>query len=150
MENHYYDENGVYIGSAPAHDGTAAPANALRTAPDERAGFWPVVNASRDGWELAEDHRGARGWLAGVAVVVTALGPLPEGWTGEPPEESPAGGLLFVNRTGVCHASGCGYARGHGKWMSPAEAFALGRKIRPCGVCRPALGKISELGIKQE
>lgn len=80
MENYYYDENGVYTGSIPAHEGSLPPDNAIRAAPEFRDGFCPVLNDSRDGWILVEDNRGRQGWVDGVAVVVGELGPLPENW----------------------------------------------------------------------
>lgn len=84
MNNHYYDENGVYTASAPVNPGTIAPANALRVPPPERSGYWPVLNAARDGWDMAEDHRGRRGWLDGRAITLAGIGPLPEGWSDLP------------------------------------------------------------------
>ena len=86
MNNYYFDENGVFTGSAPANSGTLPPANALRDAPPETPGRWPVLNAAGDGWETLEDNRGKKGWLGGMAVEMTALGPLPDGWSDTPPE----------------------------------------------------------------
>lgn len=85
MENHYFDERGTYTASAPANPGSEAPDNALRVAPPRRDGHWPVLNAAGDGWDLAEDHRGRAGWLNGERRIIDALGPLPEGWSDEPP-----------------------------------------------------------------
>ncbi|MCD8138438.1 MAG: hypothetical protein LUE17_01430 [Planctomycetaceae bacterium] len=85
MDNHYYDDNGIYTTSAPANEGSLPPAGAVREAPPSRPGYWPRRTAANDGWELAEDHRGERGWLAGVPAVMRELGPLPEGWSATPP-----------------------------------------------------------------
>lgn len=90
MENHYFDENDVYTGSASVNPGTLPPADALRTAPPRRDGYWPVRNQAGDGWELMEDHRGEEGWLHGQSAVITALGVLPEGWSASPPTDVPA------------------------------------------------------------
>lgn len=79
--NHYFDAQGLYSGSAPANPGSAAPANALRVPPSEKTGFWPAVNAAGDGWDLREDHRGRRGWVRGEPAVVAEVGPLPDGWS---------------------------------------------------------------------
>lgn len=91
MENHYFDEQGVYVGSAPAGREEFPPRNALRIVPPQEAGFWPVLNAARDGWELVEDHRGRQGYIDGAPVTIMDLGPLPEGWadtrTPVPPTE---------------------------------------------------------------
>lgn len=89
MENYYFDEHGIYTGSAPAHENSFPPENALRIAPTLRDGSWPVLNAARDGWDLAEDHRETRGWLNGQPAIMDVLGPLPEGWSDCPPEEEP-------------------------------------------------------------
>ncbi len=92
MNNHYFSETGAYTESAPANPGALPPANALRSEPEKRQGFWPVVNAARDGWDYVEDHRGEEGFVKGVREVITVLGPLPEGWSVTAPEpESPAG-----------------------------------------------------------
>lgn len=84
MENYYFDSDGVYVFSAPANPGTLAPANALRARPPERVGYWAVLNSERNGWDMAEDHRGRRGRIGGRAVEIRELGPLPEGWSDEP------------------------------------------------------------------
>ncbi|MCC8190787.1 MAG: hypothetical protein LIP77_09180 [Planctomycetes bacterium] len=89
MDNHYFDASGVYLGSAAANPGSLPPANATRTPPPERAGFWPVRRPDGDGWELREDNRGRRGWTGSGPVVVRDLGPLPPDWMDEPPEAAP-------------------------------------------------------------
>lgn len=86
MRNHYYDENGIYTISAIANAGTIPPDGALRTPPPEREGFWPVLNAAGDGWELVEDHRGEEGWRNGVPSRIEEIGPLSEDWSAEPPK----------------------------------------------------------------
>ncbi|MCD8351444.1 MAG: hypothetical protein LUC93_12625 [Planctomycetaceae bacterium] len=88
MDNHYYDDNGIYTCSAPANEGSLPPAGAVRESPPSRPGYWPKRTAANDGWELVEDHRGERGWLAGVPAVVRELGPLPEGWSSTPPPQA--------------------------------------------------------------
>lgn len=85
LENHYFDKNFIYAGSMPAGDEEFSPLNALRVAPEMRDGYWPVINAARDGWDLLEDHRNREGWVNGEHVKITALGPLPEGWSDTPP-----------------------------------------------------------------
>lgn len=60
MINHYFDDNGFYSGSAPANPGSEPPDNALRIAPPPAGeGFVPVLNAARDGWELAAKESAA-------------------------------------------------------------------------------------------
>ena len=89
MENYYFDENGVYIGSAPVGQEEFPPRNATRIPPPERPGFWPVYmrgrEGVRDGWELFEDHCGQEGWVNGEPLRIAGLGPLPEGWSNTPP-----------------------------------------------------------------
>lgn len=89
MENHYFDENGVYIGSAPVGGEEFPPLNAIRVAPPERVGFCPVLNAERDGWDMVEDHRGEEGFLDCNWMKIAAVGPLPEGWSATPPPVPP-------------------------------------------------------------
>lgn len=86
MENYYFDADGVFTGSAPANPDTLPPPNALRIAPPQRPGHWPVLNAARDGWDLREDHRGKEGWLLGEHCHIATLGSLPEEWSETPPE----------------------------------------------------------------
>jgi hypothetical protein len=85
--NHYFNAESPlkeYAGSRPANPGSLPPANATRTAPPEAEGFWPIWNGTA--WTLKEDHRGEKGWLDGQEHTIESLGPLPEGWSSEPPE----------------------------------------------------------------
>lgn len=88
--NHYFDAEGVYVGSAPANPGADRPANALRAAPPRRDGQWPALNAAGDGWLLLEDHRGRAGWFDGEPAIIDTLGPLPKGWSDSPPSAGDA------------------------------------------------------------
>lgn len=87
MHNHYFDVNGAYVMSTEAYDWAICPPDALRIPlPDPvPEGFWPVVNQTRDGWDMVEDHRGEEGYIDGEPVRIAALGPLPEGWTTDTP-----------------------------------------------------------------
>lgn len=51
--------------------------------PNFQAGFWPVWDGLN--WDLIEDHRGESGFVNGEFVKISALGPLPEGWSKSPP-----------------------------------------------------------------
>jgi hypothetical protein len=136
MNNHYYDENGVYTGSAPAHAGSLPPANAVRTPPPSRPGFWPV--RSGDEWRLVEDHRGEQGRLNGRRAVIVDLGPLPEGWNApEPPGAVPEGPRFFLTPSGTYHAEGCRYTAGAGEWLDPAALHERKPGASACGSCRP-------------
>lgn len=89
MENHYFDERGAYIGSAPAGGEEFPPRNALRAEPPRLDGLWPVLNATRDGWDLVEDNRGREGYIGGEPAAVAELGPLPDGWSDTRPDSPP-------------------------------------------------------------
>lgn len=73
--------DGVWL--IPAHAVAAADA----PLPPARDGYSRVLNATGDGWEYVEDHRGMAGYVNGAAVTITDMGPLPEGWSEvEPPQ----------------------------------------------------------------
>lgn len=120
LENYYFDENGLYAGSAPAHEGTLPPANALRAAPEIRDGHWPVLNAARDGWDYPEDHRGEQGWLNGGPIVIDRPGPLPEGWTAAPPEDAASDSTA---RVPVAEQRRAAYAAGADSFRNTALSY---------------------------
>jgi len=76
--------DGVWL--IPAH-AVAADAAPL---PPTRDGYARVLNATGDGWDYMEDHRGMTGYVNGVAVTITDMGPLPEGWSGVEPTQPQA------------------------------------------------------------
>ena len=86
MQNHYFDPNHPlreYLFSVPANADTDPPLDCLRVEPEKRDGQWP---GEMDGaWTYFESHRGKKGWLNGVPHTITEHGPLPEGWSDEPP-----------------------------------------------------------------
>ncbi len=147
MNNHYFDADGVYIGSAAAHPVSLPPVNALRVAPPERPGHWPVLAASRDGWDLLEDHRGEKGWLEGRPAMMDHLGSLPPGWSDSPPPAESARDSIASSPTAVyCKSSGIYHASAscgglNGEWIEPAllaERFPDARPCRRCG--KPSMG----------
>ena len=85
LQNHYFDEQGIYIGSLPVGQEELPPRDAIRVAPPQKTGYWPVLNSTRDGWDLAEDHRGQEGWVNSEHIRIAELGALPEGWSDTPP-----------------------------------------------------------------
>lgn len=89
MYNHYFNEKGEYTLTTVAYEGTIPAPNCVRMESMLKvtAGFWPVVNAAKDGFDLVEDHRGKEGWLDGKRVKVTDVGPLPDDWSDTPPEK---------------------------------------------------------------
>lgn len=134
MENHYFDAQGIYTGSAAANPGSAPPLNALRTPPPKKTGCWPVVNAEGTGWDLIEDQRGREGFVDGRPVRMDRLGPLPPGWTDQPPPAR----LHLLTRSGVYHREGCRHAaRAGGEWLMPEAIAAAQPAARPCLRCRP-------------
>lgn len=85
VHNHYFDATGAYVMTTEAYAEATPPPDALRIAPDFAEGRWPVINATGDGWELVPDHRGKEGYIDGEPAKITALGPLPDGWSDAPP-----------------------------------------------------------------
>lgn len=88
MYNHYFDRDGVYTMSTHAYPETTPSPDCIRTG-DKLAippHYWPVVNSDKSGFDMMEDHRGKSGYVDGRHIKIAALGPLPEGWSDEPPE----------------------------------------------------------------
>lgn len=83
--NFYFDDSGVYVMTTEAYAEALPPPNALRVSPDFSVGYWPVLDATRKGWKRIEDHRGKKGWVGEEQTEITELGPLPNGWSDEPP-----------------------------------------------------------------
>ncbi|MCU6237019.1 tail fiber assembly protein [Morganella morganii] len=70
-----------FTGSDYANNDSFAPRNALRTAPEEKPGFWPC---EQDGsWIIVPDHRGAKVYDITTAQEseIKELGELPDGVT---------------------------------------------------------------------
>ena len=105
MQNHYFDKNNPfrpYTNTLDATAGTVPPDNALRVAlpfafkdgipqkenvPDEYKGLWPC---EKDGtWVLIPDFRGKQGYLDGQPHEIDDFGPLPDGWSADPPPPTP-------------------------------------------------------------
>lgn len=92
-----YDESGVYTGPvspalSPARPFVGGEPNYLHPArstdkapPEAGPGFVPMFDGLK--WSVAEDRRGTMAYDAatGKPMVVTCLGPLPEGWVEIPP-----------------------------------------------------------------
>lgn len=57
----------------------------LQPPPEPGSGFSLQYDHQADTWALVEDHRGESGYVNGEYVTIDGLGPLPEGWTLEPP-----------------------------------------------------------------
>ena len=87
MQNHYFDITHPlqpYTHSLAAMPGTVAPVNALRgEKPTAKTGFWPAEKNGK--WEDIEDHRGMEGYLNGQPHTIEEYGPLPNGWSDNPP-----------------------------------------------------------------
>ena len=89
MYNYYFDNTHPlrpYTGSAPANPGSLPPDNALRSAPENRAGFWPCEKEGR--WQYLPDHRGKTAYQTsdGAEVKIEDIGELPSGLTFTPRE----------------------------------------------------------------
>ena len=70
------------------HKGEQLPPRTSTTMPDYKSGFWPCF--SPDGWRMVEDHRGSVGWVDGKETLIAELGPLPDGWNWNAPDEAQA------------------------------------------------------------
>lgn len=87
---HYSAQTGEFVSPGVAREDPCVPgtyplpANATEVAPPEAAdGYVRVWDGSA--WEQVEDHRGAEGWVNGIAHTVADIGPLPDGWSTETP-----------------------------------------------------------------
>ena len=67
--------------------GGPLPNNSTAVAPEIMDGFIPRWNGTA--WELLPDLRGLEGWLDGRPHTITEYGPLPPGWSDEPPPPTP-------------------------------------------------------------
>lgn len=87
MYNHFYDDNGEFLATTLAREGTTPGPNCIRLEnPVEiPSGFWPVTNATKTGFDMVENHRGKEGYVNGELIKITVLGPLPDGWSATPP-----------------------------------------------------------------
>ncbi|GAB6037121.1 tail fiber assembly protein [Fundidesulfovibrio butyratiphilus] len=104
MVIYHYDRSGVYLGSGEA---TPSPAEGLL--PDGTPKAWivpglatsiqppkpgvgevPVFDESQQAWTLKQDHRGTSVWNTEslAHMVVSGLGPIPEGWTTLQPQDA--------------------------------------------------------------
>ena len=85
-----YIADGYYAGEA--EDYGILPNNATRTAPTLKKGFIPCWDGKK--WGQVEDHKGESGYVNGVHTEIKDYGPLPEGWSTEPPEQTAREKLL--------------------------------------------------------
>lgn len=106
MQNYYFHEKHPlrpYTHNLPATPGTIAPSNALRKAPpfsfvfagdgshklenvpEAYKGEW---YGEKDGaWVPIEAHQGKQGYVDGKPHTIDDFGPLPEGWSADPPPQ---------------------------------------------------------------
>ncbi|MCL1939524.1 MAG: hypothetical protein FWG04_02550 [Desulfovibrionaceae bacterium] len=78
-----YDASGYFAGVDEDHG--LLPNNATRTAPEVLEGFIPRWNG--EAWEQEEDHKGEQGWVNGEPHTIIEYGPLPSGWSADPPPQ---------------------------------------------------------------
>jgi hypothetical protein len=57
--------------------------------PEFSEGYCPVFDEDANAWMLVEDHRGEAGYLDGEYTIIEQIGPVPDGWTTEPPPAPP-------------------------------------------------------------
>ncbi|MCL1888877.1 MAG: hypothetical protein FWF99_00030 [Desulfovibrionaceae bacterium] len=99
MQNHYFDTLHPlrpYTHSLEANPNSLPPENALRgNAPEIIPGFWPCEKNGK--WVQVEDHRkddgqeraDRQGYMNGEPYTIKDIGPLPEGWSEDPPPPTP-------------------------------------------------------------
>lgn len=84
---YYYDDSGQFVGQEYFEKPIVPPPDATTSAPLFPPDRWPVWTGSQ--WEYLENHRGAVGFVNGEYLSITALGPLPVGWSTSPPTPPP-------------------------------------------------------------
>lgn len=81
-----YDVDGYYMGKYD--DPSPYLANrATYTAPELKAGFIPRWDGEK--WSLIETHKGESGFVGDTPITIDYHGPLPDGFTKEPPAPAP-------------------------------------------------------------
>jgi hypothetical protein len=81
--HYYYNESGEFSGFEFLPDDSSAPLASTLISPEFMDGFRPVWDGEQ--WVNQEDHRGHGGYIDGQYTKITELGPLPEGWSTNPP-----------------------------------------------------------------
>jgi len=81
-----YDASGYFAGESDDCDGPL-PHNTTRTAPKLQDGFIPRWSGKK--WNQVQDHRGKNGYVDGKPFTVKDYGPLPDGWSDDPPPPTP-------------------------------------------------------------
>jgi hypothetical protein len=79
-----YDAQGYFVGGADDYGGPL-PNNSTRVFPIVNVGYIPRWNG--EAWEQVENHKGKQGYLDGKPHTVTDYGPLPAGWSDDPPPQ---------------------------------------------------------------
>lgn len=122
LTNHYFDDTHPlrpYTHSAPASPGTLPPANALRgEMPVARPGYHPAE--ANGGWTQIEDHRGMEGYLDGEPHTIKDFGPLPEGWSADPPPPAPEDQLTILTAAVRARLDAFAHTRDYDGIMSAA------------------------------
>jgi hypothetical protein len=80
-----YTADGYFAGEGA--DYGLLPNNSTRHAPQIQDGYIPHWTGT--GWEQVEDHKGKEGYLDGEPHTIKDYGPLPAGWSDEPPPPTP-------------------------------------------------------------
>lgn len=74
---------GEYIGPIDCWDEVLPNGATWDCPPDAKEGFARFYRNGK--WEFVEDHRKEDGYVNGVKTTIHEVGPLPEGWSTEPP-----------------------------------------------------------------
>lgn len=78
---------GEYVGPIECYDELLPNGATWETPPDAKAGFARFYKNGK--WQYIEDHRKEEGYVDGVRITIHEVGPLPEGWSTEPPAPTP-------------------------------------------------------------
>jgi hypothetical protein len=85
---HYDLTSGLYTFQEFYDKAMPTPEGATLVKPSFQAGYWPVWAGQN--WKNQPDFRGLAGFVNGEYIVISELGPLPDGWSTEPPVFQPS------------------------------------------------------------
>jgi len=132
-----YDAAGYYVGPSDDYGAAALPHNTTRE-PAPLANEY-IPRWTGRAWEQVENHKGREGWLNGQPHKITEYGPLPEGWSDNPPEPT-AEELAERRRAAIEGELDAIDRRGRRASRAAALALARGQAVDP-----DDLDKLAEL-----
>lgn len=79
--------SGEYLGPLEVYDGFLPNGATWETPPAAKEGHALFFKDGK--WKQVEDHRGQEGYVDGQRTTIREVGPLPKGWSTEPPAPTP-------------------------------------------------------------